>query len=427
MRPWFNRWRIGGLWRHPDFLRLWAGETVSVFGSNVGTIALQFAAVITLHATPLQMALLLVAEQSAGLLAGPLAGVWVDRLRRRPIMVGADLGRLLLLATIPLAHLLGMLGIGQLYVIAFLAGVLTACFDVAYQSYLPALVGREDVLEGNSRLNGSAAAAEIGGFGIAGVLVQVLTAPIAVLIDALSFLASAVAVLAIRTPEPAPPPDTERRRVRSELAEGVRTVARDPVLRALAGSHLTINFAFSLIGSVFLIFTTRTLGLATGLQGAIFAVGGVTSLLGAAAATRITRRSGYGSTMIVTLLVAGGGMLLIPLAHGAGLFAVCCLLGQQLVTDFAEEIFSIDAISLRQSVAPERLLGRVNASVNMLGWGAMLLGALAGGALGQAAGPRATLVTGACITALTALWLLPRPVRRLHTAHTAPQPAETPA
>jgi MFS family permease len=419
MRP-----RFTGLWRHPDFLKLWAGETVSVFGSNVGAIALSFTAVITLHASPLQMGLLLVTEQSAGFLAGPLAGVWVDRLRRRPIMLVADLGRLLLLATIPLAHVLGLLQIEQLYAVGFLAGALNACFDVAYQSYLPTLVGREDVLEGNSRLNGSAAAAEIGGFGVAGLLVQVLTAPIAVLVDAFSFLASAAALLAIRTREPEPPPDAERRSVRNDLAEGVRAVAQDPVLRALTGCQVTFSFSFSLIGAVILIFTTRTLGLATGLQGVIFAVGGVTSLLGAAYATRITRRGGYGPTMIVTLLLTAGGMLFLPLAHGAGLFAVGCLVAQQLITDFAEEIFSIDAVSLRQSIAPERLLGRVNATVNVLGWGAMLLGSLAGGAIGQAAGPRATLVVGACGTALAVLWLLPRPLRRLRTA---PQPAESPA
>jgi MFS family permease len=194
---------------------------------------------------------------------------------------------------------------------------------------------------------------------------------------------------------------------------GLRAVVRDPILRALAGCHLTVSFSFGMIGAVILLFTTRTLGLAPGLQGAIFAVGGITSLLGAAFAGRLTRRGGFGPTLIVSLAVTAIGMLFIPLARGPALFAVACLVANQIVTDFAEEIYSIDSVSLRQAVAPERLQGRVNATSGFLAQGALLLGSLAGGLLGQAVGLRPVFVVAAGGTLLAVLWLLPRPVRGL--------------
>ncbi|MBI2760720.1 MAG: MFS transporter, partial [Chloroflexi bacterium] len=185
------RGRFTGLWRSPDFLKLWAGETVSVFGSFIGGTALQFTAVLTLHATPLEMALLVAMSQAPALVAGLMAGVWIDRLRRRPILIAADVGRALLLVSIPLSYAAGVLRIEQLYTVAFLTGILTIFFDVAYQSYLPSLVKREELVEGNSRLSGSASAAEFSGFSLAGWMVQVLGGPIAILIDALSFVWSA--------------------------------------------------------------------------------------------------------------------------------------------------------------------------------------------------------------------------------------------
>jgi MFS family permease len=205
------RIHLTGLWRNPDFLKLWTGQTVSVFGSLITWTALQFTAIIALDATPFQVAVLTAAGPVAGILAGLVTGVWVDRLPRRPLMIAADLLRAILLAGIPLAALAGVLRIEQLYAVAFLTGVLTIIFDVAYQSYLPTLISRDDLLEGNSKLTASASAAEVGAFGISGWLVQLLTAPFAVLIDAASFVVSAVCLLLIRTAVRCPPSEHPRR------------------------------------------------------------------------------------------------------------------------------------------------------------------------------------------------------------------------
>jgi len=193
--------RFDGLWRNGDFLKLWGGETVSAFGSLIGETALQFLAILVLNATPFQIALLAIASNLPGFLGGFVAGVWVDRLHRRPVLIAADCGRALLLGSIPAAALLGVLRIELLYVVAFLVGILTTFFDIAYQSYLPTLLHGDALLEGNSKFAASSAVAEVSGFGIAGWLVQLLTAPVAILADAVSFFVSAFMVAWIRTPE----------------------------------------------------------------------------------------------------------------------------------------------------------------------------------------------------------------------------------
>jgi MFS family permease len=412
------------LWQNREFLKLWSGQTISVFGSLIGRTALPFTAVLVLNATPFQMALLSAADLVSGLLVGLLAGVWVDRLRRRPVLIAADLGRAVLLGTIPAAALLGVLHVEQLYVIAFLVGVLTMFFDVAYHSYLPSLVRREELVEGNSKLTASASVAEVGGFGLSGWLVQWFTAPIAVLIDAVSFLFSALFVGLIRTPErnaarlsfETPTPAGERQNVWQEMAEGAVAVARDPVLRALAGSAMILALFGPMIGTLILLFTTRELGLRPGIQGMIFAVGGVTSLLGALATGRVTRRLGVGRAMVYGLLLSSLGTFCIPLAHGATVAAVLLLVINQLVTDPSHTVYEINQVSLRQAITPDRLLGRVNASIRFVGLAAMLLGTLLGGLLGQTIGLRPTLVIGSCGGLLAALWLALSPVRLLERA-----------
>ncbi|HEU4759437.1 MAG TPA: MFS transporter [Dehalococcoidia bacterium] len=404
-----------GLWANTDFLKLWAGETVSVFGSLVGRTALPFAAILVLDARPFQIALLAAADIVPGLLVGLVAGVWVDRLRRRPILIAADIGRAALLCSIPLAYALDMLHIEQLYAVAFLAGVLTMFFDVAYLSYLPSVVRREELLEGNSKLAASSSMAEVGAFGVAGWLVQLLTAPVAILIDALSFLFSALFVSWIRSPEPAPAA-SERQSIRREIAEGVRLVVGDPLLRATAGSVVTADFSFRVFGTVFLLFAVRDLGFHPGILGMIFAVGGVSSLLGSLVAGRSARRLGTGTTMVGGVLLMGLSMLFVPLAQGATVLAAALLLAQQLMGDGAFTVYEINQVSLRQAITADRLLGRVNASIRFAGLAAMLVGALVGGLLGETIGLRATLVVGAGGLCLGALWLALSPVRGLRSA-----------
>ena len=238
MRPHFT-----GLWRNADFLKLWTGQSISVFGSMIGGSAMTFTAIIFLHATPLEMAILSAARQVPAFMAGLMAGVWVDRLRRRPILITTDLGRALLLATIPLAAAFGALRIEHLYVVAFGTSLLTLLFDVAYQAYLPALVQREEVLEGNSKLTASASVAEFGGFSLAGWLVQWLSGPATILIDALSFVVSAVSLAFIRRREPAGAPTAaqEPSGVWREIVDGLRVIRRNSVLLAIGITEVLLG------------------------------------------------------------------------------------------------------------------------------------------------------------------------------------------
>jgi MFS family permease len=399
------------LWRNPSFVRLWTGETISAFGSLIGRTALPFTAILVLDAGPLEIALLSAAELVPAFLAGPFVGVWVDRLRRRPIMIAADVGRFALLGTIPLAHVFDALTMEQLYAVAFFVGILTISFDVAYLSYLPTLVKRDQLLEGNSKLAASSSVAEIGGFSLSGWLVQLVTGPVTILIDAVSFLFSAAFVAAIRAPEPPPAPTEERTSVREEFTEGVRFLVRDPVLRPLAASAVTLELAWRLFGAVFLVFVTKDLGFKPGLLGMTFAVGGVSSLFGALLARRSADRFGLGPSMWGGLILVSVSMLFIPLAQGATAVAVALLVAQQLVGDGGATVFEINQVSLRQSVTPERMLGRVNAAIRLTSLAAMLLGALIGGVMGETVGLRPTLIAGAGATFAAALWIIASPAR----------------
>ena len=405
--------RLTGLWRHPDFLKLWAGQTISVFGSLITTFALPITAILLLNATPLQITLLSAAEYAPGLLVSFFAGAWVDRLPRRPILITADLGRAVLLGSIPAAALLGVLRIEQLYLVALLVSVLAVFFDVAYRSYLPSLVQRAELLEGNSKLQASASVAEVAGFGLGGVLVQALTAPVTILIDAVSFLVSAFSVAIIRQPEPTPVPLEDEPNAWREIGRGIRLLLGNPILRASAGASGTFNLFRSMVGVVIMLFFLRELNLPPVILGALSALGGVSAFLGALLAERLTRRWGVGRTLLGGLLLSALGILLVPLASGALGVVLGLLAASQLVGDGAATIYEINQISLIQSMTPERVQGRVNASIRFIEWAAMLLGLLVGGLLGQTIGLRPTLFVAAAGGLLSGLWLLFSPVRQL--------------
>jgi len=404
--------RFTGLWRHADFMRLWTGQTLSVFGSMIGATAMGFTAILFLHATPFQLGLLSAARLAPGFLTGLVAGAWVDRLRRRPIMIAADIGRAVLLATIPLAALVGFLRIEQLYIVTLLTSVLTIFFDIAYQSYLPSLIGQAELIEGNSKLSASASVAEVSGFGLAGWLVQIFTAPISILIDAVSFVVSAGFVSLIRAPEQPAEKNTQPN-LRREICEGLQALLQQPLLRATAACRFSQEFFVGMYGTLVVLYMARDLGFAPGILGTIWAVGGISSLIGAMAAARVTRRLGIGPAMIGGLLLFGISMSLIPLAQGATLAAAGLLIMQQLFGDGAATIYQINHVSLRQAITPERLLGRVNASAQFLGLGGTLAGSLLGGLMGGMVGVRITLFLAALGTMLSTLWLLFSPVRTL--------------
>jgi MFS family permease len=420
-----RRPKFTGLWRHPDFVKLWSGQTVSVFGSLISRTALPFTAILALDASPIQVAVLALADLIPGVLFGLVAGVWADRLRRRPIMIAADVGRALLLATVPLAWAFDALSIEQLYAVALGAGALTVCFDVAYLSYLPTLVKRDELVEGNSKLSASSSAAEIGAFGIAGWLVQLLNGPLAILVDAGTFVVSAATIGAIRAPEPPPPPIEDRRSAHVEIRDGIRQIVRDPVLRALAASDLLFQMSFRIFGAVFLLFVVRELDFKPGVLGVIFAVGGASSLVGAAVAGSLVRRIGVGPTMILGVLLAAGGQVLIPFAREANLFAVLVLIAGQLITDPGAVLYEINDVTLRQSVTPAPLLGRVNGTIRFGEFALMIAGTLLGGVLGEYVGLRAGLFAGITCLFAAALPLLLSPVRTLMST---PEPlGEVPA
>jgi predicted MFS family arabinose efflux permease len=402
---------MSGLWRHGEFRKLWIGQTISEFGSRITREGLPLTAVLVLHATPAQMGLLAGAGALGAVLVGLPAGVWVDRLRRRPLMIVADIGRALLLGSVPLAFLWGVLGMAQLYAVATLAGMLTVLFEVAYQSYLPVLVERQQVLEGNSKLLLSSAAAEIAGPGVTGFLVQWITAPIAILFDAVSFLCSA-ALLALMRKVPEPRCEREPEAVWREMGEGLRTVAGDPLLRALGARAATAALFFGFLGGLYVLFAIRDLGLNPAMLGLTIAVGGVGAVGGAMIAEKTARAIGTGPTLIAAALVTGVAAFLVPMAHGPLPVAVAFLMTAQL-GDASFAVYNINELSLRQTITPDHLLGRVNSVMNLLFRGIYPLGALIGGVLADAIGVRATLAIGAAGVLLSTACLVLSPVRRL--------------
>lgn len=403
------------LWRHPDFLRLWAGQTVAVFGMLVGQLALQFTAVVFLDATALQVAALAICQLVPAFVVGLFVGVFVDRWPRKPILITADLGRFFALATVPLAALAGVLVVEQLYVVALVISVLGVFFDVAYRSYLPSLIPRENLVEGNSKLSATESMAEVGGFGIAGWLTQWFTAPGAVVVQCFAFLWSAYWIRSIKATEERVAPVESGASVLCDLRRGLGFVFGHPVLRTIAIANGLLNFGFRMLSVVYLIYLTREVGFSAGVLGMIFAVGGVTSLAGAVFADRIGRIGGFGPGLTFALALVALGALGMPLATSVSLAGVAFLVANQLLTDPFWTIYNINELSLRQAITPPDMLGRMNATIRVVEFGAMLGGGIAGGLLGEFLGLREALFASVGVILLASLSLLLSPVRAMRT------------
>ncbi|MSP93524.1 MAG: MFS transporter [Myxococcales bacterium] len=384
-----------------------------MLGTMIGGAAMSFTAILVLQASPSQVALLATMDMAPGLLIGLHVGAWVDRLRRRPLLIATDIGRFLLLLTVPAAALLGVLHMQQLYLVAFCVSLLSVFFNVSYQAYLPSLIDRDQLLEGNSKLAAGAAVAEFSGFGLAGWLVHLLTAPFAVLIDALSFLFSALAIRGIRAPESMPEHAGSPAPILQDIIAGVREVVQQPLLRALAVCNLGMDVAGGIFAALVVLYMSRGLGFSPAVLTPIWAVGGFASLLGAVYAGRLTARLGMGPALIAGVLGTGVGMLFIPAASGATLLAAGLLIAQQLVGDAAATLFEINQSTLRQRLAPAAMLGRISATLDLGKRAATLAGTLLGGVLGTVIGVRQTLMIAAVTTLLSALWLALSPLRRL--------------
>jgi len=419
-------WPRGGLWRHGDFLKLWSAETVSQFGTQVSQLALPFVAIVVLDASPFAVAALGTVEFLPFLLFTLPAGVWVDRLPRRAILIVADYGRALLLFTVPIAYAFDALTLPQLYVVGFLVGTFTVFFDVSYQSYLPSLVERDQIIEGNSKLEVSRTTAQISGPGVAGGLIGLITAPYAVLVDAVSFLASGAFLTAIRKEERKPVlADGARPRMRTELWEGLQYVVRHPLLRPQAMCTGTSNFFSNVTFSIFLVYAVRTLDLSAEEVGLIFTLGGPGGLLGALLSQRITRRFGVGRTTIAMTLLFGGAGFLVPLAPQD--FPHPFLIASGLIFSFSVVVYNITQVSLRQAIAPERIQGRMNSVMRFLVWGTIPLGSLTGGALASTIGLRETLFVGAAGGLIASLPIILSRAQRTLREIPEPEPAEVAA
>ncbi len=413
--------RFSGLWQHPDFLKLWAGQTVSQFGSYITGTALPLVAVLVLGAGPAQMGLLAAVSSLPILILSLFAGVWVDRLRRRPLMIVMDLGRMVILLTVPIAAALGGLSFGWLCVVAVSTSTLTLFFDVAYRSILPALVERGNIVEGNSKLAATESLAEIGGRPLAGVLVQVIGAPLAVCFDAASFIVSAISLASIRIPEKMPKAHGDGQTVWTDIRDGLHTIQQNPILRVFSIGRGLQSFFGHFYATLYTLYVVRDLGLSPTLLGVFVGAGGVGALFGAIIAQSAPRRFGLGRVVVGALLVGSFMSLFTPLAFGPTWMIVSCLFMAQLIGDAGGAIYGINELSLRQAIVPDRLLGRVNASVGFLAQGIGPLGALAAGGLAGIIGARFTLLIAALGFVLNALWMLNSPIRLLKDI---PEPAE---
>jgi MFS family permease len=407
------------VWRHGDFLLLWSATTISLFGSQVGQFALSLIAVLVLGASSFEMGLLQAASTAPLLLFALLAGVQADRVRRRPVLIWADVVRGLAIGAIPLVAALGMLRIEHLLVAAFVVGACTVFFDVAYQAYVPSLIERRRLVAGNSGLEVSRSAAEITGPGVAGVLVQIVSAPIAVAVDALSYLASALLLARIRSPEAAPaPPGEAPRSARDAVREGLEVIRTSRLLRPIAACTAVWNLFSAIVRALLLLSATRDLGMSPAAFGLAIGVGGLGALLAALATPRLSLWIGPGPVIVAGATVGSLAYLWIPLVAlvpglrdpwvAAGALAVA-----QAIGSFAGTAYNIAQVSLRQAIVPEHLQGRVNATMRFLVWGTMPLGALVGGTLGDALGPGAVLVGAALGCQVVPLFVLLSPVRTL--------------
>jgi Na+/melibiose symporter-like transporter len=404
--------KFSGLWRHSDFLKLWFGQTVSEFGSHITGSGLGILAITVLAATPGELGILAALSSIPILVFGLVAGVWVDRLPRRPIMIFTDAARLLLVLAVPLAAFTGHLSMELLYIITPALALLTLVFNTAYRAYLPSLVERNHLLEGNTKLAMTSSLAEIGGPSITGVLIQIMTAPVAIFFDSLSYLVSVISLLLIRKPEPSPAPDAGGTSMLHEARAGFAVIFDHPVLRTLVIGISAREFFGNFFAALYSFYVIQELGLSVVVLGVLVSAGGIGALVGAALAERVTRRFGLGRTITWTRIISASLGVLTVLAGGPPLLAAAMLLANQLFGDALGMIYEIDEMTVRQTLVPHHLLGRANASAGFLAQGVAPIGALAAGAIAAATSARFALGIAIFGFLVVALWTATTPVRR---------------
>ncbi|HEY4457770.1 MAG TPA: MFS transporter [Pseudonocardiaceae bacterium] len=389
-------------------------QTISQVGSQVTVVALPLSAVVMLHASPTQMGLL----TALGVLPYPVlalwVGAWVDRLRRRRILIAADWARAVLLGSIPIAALFGMLTMTQLYLVACASGCASVWFDVAYTSYIPQVIPKKQVIGANSAVTVARSGAQVAGPGLGGVAVQAFTAPIAIALDAFSFVCSAVLVGRIKD-DPVSE-HTERRKILAEIVEGARYVLRTPVLAMPAFAMSLVNLFSFVQFAVFALFIIDTLHVGAALYGTVLLLGGCGAVVGGLLAGPAARRIGIGPAVIIGTALFGVAPILVPMASGAMWVVIPMLVAGQFLTTLGLSILDVNLVSLRQATAPVRIQGRVGATIRMVNWAMKPLGAVIGGVLGSEIGPRSTIAVAVAGGAIGAVWMLFSPIRRVRKA-----------
>jgi MFS family permease len=413
------------LLRDPDFLKLWTGQTVSVFGTQITILAVPILAAVALKVSPFEFGLLATIEFLPVVILSLPAGVWVDRLRRRPILIWGDVARAVSLLSIPIAFALSVLTIWQLYVVVFVNGCLTVFFDVAYQSYLPSIVDRDQLVDGNAKLELTRQASQRLGPGLAGVLIGVLTAPFAILLDAITFAVSAVFVSSIRRPEPpAAPHDTAagpRPSMRADIVVGLRYVMGNRVLRALALTVAIGNLFGNIADSILILYLITEHQFAPALIGLAFSLGSVGVIAGALLTSRLTRLVGVGP--IIILASIGSSVAWLPIAFASDSLLFPALTATIVALSFEGVLWNVNAMSLRQAITPPAMRGRMNATMRFISWGTIPVGATLGGVLGSVIGLHNTIWVGALGALLAFVPVLSWPIRHIQAM---PEPVDVP-
>jgi MFS family permease len=399
------------LWRRSNFLRLWTSETIASFGGQFSDLAIPFTAVIVLQGTPTELGFLNAATTAPFMIFSLIAGVWVDRHRRRSIMIASNVGRAILLAMVPFAYATRLLSIPLLLTVAFLVGTLRVFFEIAYQSYLPGLVEREELVDANSRLEASRAVSSVAGPGTAGVVIQIISAPFAIAFDAISFVLSTLFLSRIKYEETIEASPT-RPSILADIREGLEIVFKDARLRSVAVAASAANFFEFTIQAIFILYAVNVLGLAPLLLGVIFSIGAIGAIVGALAAGSLAHRLGVGPAIIISLAL--GATTWGPLMFLANRStAVPLLIAAWFLGEISFVAWSINQSSFRQAICPPRLQGRMNATLRFLTVSSVPLGSIFGGILGEILGLRLAIGIAAFGLLLTPLLVVFSPVRKL--------------
>lgn len=396
------------------FRRFWIGQSISMFGTQITVIALPLTAVYLLNATPAEMGIFQAVATAPFFIFGLFAGVWVDNKRRRPLLIFSNLLTALFLALVPLGVWLNFLNITMLYIVLFLAASSSLIFELAYLSFIPTLIKREELAEGNSKLEISRSLAQVAGPGIAGWLISIITAPFAIIIDTICYLISALFISSIHVEEPNPK-KVENTNIWIQIGEGLKVIITHPILRSISASTATLNFCRTMFDTAFMLFIVKQLHLTPSQIGLVLGIGSCGALCGALFASKWSQRFGIGSSIIGACIMVTIGGILVPIATKPLFLALPLLILGQAFIGFGNTVYFVNQVSLRQAITPNHILGRVNASNRFISRGAMPLGGLAGGALGTWFGVQETIFIAAIGYLLSIALLYFSPVRKIRT------------